>query len=135
MKIDELRDHGRRAVKIIFTDGLNVGGFLRDTLSADKLRPEEAIIEIYRRMRPGDPPTVEAAKQLFDNLFFNPDRYDLSRVGRLKLNYKFTDRGVSRQPILTKNDILATLRYLIELKNGRGTIEISITSVTAAFAP
>jgi len=86
--------------------------------------PEEALIEIYKRMRPGDPPTIEAAKQLFDNLFFNADRYDLSRVGRLKLNYKFPENGVSPEvTILTKQDILSTLYYLCELNNGRGTID------------
>ena len=75
---------------MLFIDGLNVGPYLRDTLIADKvLTTEDAIMEIYRRLRPGDPPTLETAKQLFNNLFFNPERYDLSAVGRLKLNYKF----------------------------------------------
>ncbi len=75
---------------MLFIDGLNVGPYLRDTLIADKVKTtEDAIMEIYRRLRPGDPPTLETAKQLFHNLFFNPERYDLSAVGRLKLNYKF----------------------------------------------
>tara|TARA_R110002073_G_C9499211_1_gene581924 strand:- start:19322 stop:23533 length:4212 start_codon:yes stop_codon:yes gene_type:complete len=122
--IGELRDHGVDTVEILFIDGLNVGGFLRNTLSADKLQgPDEAIKEIYRRLRPGDPPTVEAAQNLFNNLFFNPERYDLSKVGRLKLNYKFkTDESLDR-PVLSKNDILETVRYLIELRNGRGLID------------
>src|SRR5262249_11721764 len=89
-KLDELRDHGITELKILFIDNLNVGSFLRDTLIADKLQTsEEAILEIYRRLRPGDPPTLETAEGLFKNLFFNPERYDLSKVGRLKLNYKF----------------------------------------------
>ena len=84
--------------------------------------PEEAIMEIYRRLRPGDPPTLETAQTLFHNLFFNPERYDLSKVGRLKLNYKFkTRRGARDTTVLTKRDILETVRYLIELKNGRGS--------------
>jgi len=122
--ITELRDHGVETVEILFIDGLNVGGFLRNTLSADKLQgPDEAIKEIYRRLRPGDPPTVEAAQNLFNNLFFNPERYDLSKVGRLKLNYKFkTDESLDR-PVLSKNDILETVRYLVELRNGRGLID------------
>jgi DNA-directed RNA polymerase subunit beta len=82
------------------------------------------LIEIYKRMRPGDPPTIEAAKQLFENLFFNPDRYDLSKVGRLKLNYKFPENNIKVETTtLTKTDILSTLLYLCELNNGRGTID------------
>src|SRR5581483_5002416 len=89
-KLDELREHGITSFKVLFIDGLNVGSYLRDTLIADKLAtPDEAIMEIYRRLRPGDPPTPETAATLFNNLFFNPERYDLSKVGRLKLNYKF----------------------------------------------
>src|SRR6478736_5989187 len=89
-KLDELREHGIVKFKVLFIDGLNVGSYLRDTLIADKLNsPEEAIMEIYRRLRPGDPPTPETAQTLFNNLFFNAERYDLSKVGRLKLNYKF----------------------------------------------
>ena len=124
-KVADLRKAGVTEVKVIFTDNLTHGAFVRETLSLDKITsPEEALIEIYKRMRPGDPPTVEAAKQLFENLFFNPDRYDLSRVGRLKLNYKFPENGVSTDvSILTKQDILSTLYYLCELNNGRGTID------------
>jgi DNA-directed RNA polymerase subunit beta len=124
-KIEDLKKMGVKEVKVIFTDNLSYGPFVRETLLLDKVSsPEEALIEIYKRMRPGDPPTIEAARQLFDNLFFNADRYDLSRVGRLKLNYKFPENGVSGETsILTKSDILSTLYYLCELNNGRGTID------------
>jgi len=124
-KIEELRNKGIKEVKVIYTDNLTYGPFVRETLLLDKVAsPEEALIEIYKRMRPGDPPTVEAAKVLFENLFFNPDRYDLSKVGRLKLNYKFPENGLSSETtILTKQDILSTLYYLCELNNGRGTID------------
>ncbi len=124
-KIDELIAKGVKEVKVIFTDNLSFGSFIRDTLTMDKVSsPEEALIEIYKRMRPGDPPTVEAAKQLFENLFFTPERYDLSRVGRLKLNYKFPENNIPQEKtILTKQDILSTLNYLCELNNGRGTID------------
>jgi DNA-directed RNA polymerase subunit beta len=124
-KIEELRLKDIKEVKVIFTDNLTFGPFIRETLLLDKISsPEEALIEIYKRMRPGDPPTVEAAKQLFENLFFNPDRYDLSRVGRLKLNYKFPENGItSETTILTRQDILSTLYYLCDLNNGRGTID------------
>lgn len=123
-KLDELRDRGVEKVEVLFIDNLNVGPYLRNTLLADKLQgPDEAVMEIYRRLRPGDQPALEAAQLLFQNLFFNAERYDLSRVGRLKLNYKFKiDESIETQ-ILTKRDILETVRYLIELRNGRGVID------------
>lgn len=123
-KLDELRDHGITSFKVLFIDGLNVGSYLRDTLIADKLStPDEAIMEIYRRLRPGDPPTPETAQTLFNNLFFNAERYDLSKVGRLKLNYKFKIDEPLDNCVLTKRDILETVRYLIDLKNGKGSID------------
>jgi DNA-directed RNA polymerase subunit beta len=123
-KLDELREHGIGQFTVLFIDNLNVGSFLRDTLIADKLQsPDEGIMEIYRRLRPGDPPTVETANNLFKNLFFNPERYDLSKVGRLKLNYKFKLDEALDNTVLTKRDILETVRYLIDLKNGKGQID------------
>jgi DNA-directed RNA polymerase subunit beta len=122
--LDRLREHKLDAFKVLFIDNLNVGSFLRDTLIADKLNsPDEAIMEIYRRLRPGDPPTMDTARNLFNNLFFNAERYDLSKVGRLKLNYKFKLDESLENCILTTKDILETVRYLIELKNGRGSID------------
>jgi DNA-directed RNA polymerase subunit beta len=123
-KLEELREHGITNIKILFIDNLNIGSYLRDTLIADKLQTtDEAIMEIYRRLRPGDPPTVETAQNLFRNLFFNPERYDLSKVGRLKLNYKFKLDEALENTVLTKRDILETVRYLIDLKNGKGQID------------
>ena len=125
--IDRLKEAGIKEFKVLFIDGLNVGPYLRDTLIADKVNTtEDAIMEIYRRLRPGDPPTLETAKTLFNNLFFNADRYDLSAVGRLKLNYKFyTDEDAPglEQTTLTNEDIMYTVRHLIELKNGRGSVD------------
>ncbi|MCA9594467.1 MAG: DNA-directed RNA polymerase subunit beta [Myxococcales bacterium] len=128
--LDRLREAEIPEFKILFIDGLNVGPYLRDTLIADKVKTtEDAIMEIYRRLRPGDPPTLETAKQLFNNLFFNPERYDLSAVGRLKLNYKFyRDLPEDQKPgldqtVLSPQDILETVRHLIELKNGRGSVD------------
>ena len=119
-----LRDHEIDNFKVLFIDNLNVGSYLRDTLIDDKLQtPDEAIMEIYRRLRPGDPPTVDTARNLFNNLFFNAERYDLSKVGRLKLNYKFKLDEPLDNCVLTPTDILETVRYLIELKNGRGSID------------
>ncbi|HEY6877765.1 MAG TPA: DNA-directed RNA polymerase subunit beta, partial [Polyangiales bacterium] len=127
-KLDRLRDANIPSFKVLFIDGLNVGSYLRDTLNADKVQTqEESILEIYRRLRPGDPPTLETAKTLFHNLFFNPERYDLSKVGRLKLNYKFykpeEEKPTLDVQVLTKRDILETVRHLIELKNGRGSVD------------
>src|ERR1700722_18014143 len=129
-KLEKLREAGIEQFKILFIDGLNVGSYLRDTLLAEKVKTtEDAIMEISRRLRPGDPPTLETAKTLFHNLFFNPERYDLSKVGRLKLNYKFyRDLPEDQRPaldtaVLTPQDILETVRHLIELKNGRGSVD------------
>ena len=128
--LDRLHEANVPQFKILFIDGLNVGPYLRDTLLADKVKTmEDAIMEIYRRLRPGDPPTLDTAKQLFNNLFFNSERYDLSAVGRLKLNYKFyRDLPEDQKPaldlqVLTSQDILETVRHLIELKNGRGSVD------------
>src|SRR6187455_2692640 len=123
-KLDELRDRGVERVEVLFIDNLNVGPYLRNTLLTDKLQgPDEAVMEIYRRLRPGDQPALDSAQTLFHNLFFNAERYDLSRVGRLKLNYKFKiDEPIETQ-ILTKRDILETVRYLIDLRNGRGVVD------------
>src|SRR3954469_3147899 len=123
-KLDELRERGVEKVEVLFIDNLNVGPYLRNTLLTDKLQgPDEAVMEIYRRLRPGDQPALDSAQTLFQNLFFNAERYDLSKVGRLKLNYKFKiDEAIETQ-ILTKRDILETVRYLIELRNGRGVID------------
>ena len=123
-KLELLREKGIKEFKILFIDDLNVGSFLRDTLMADKISsPEEAIMEIYRRLRPGDPPTLDTATTLFINLFFNPERYDLSKVGRLKLNFKFNQQESLDLSVLTKKDVLEVVKYLVELKNGRGQID------------
>src|SRR5690606_16157953 len=127
-KLEVIRGANIPQFKVLFIDGLNVGSYLRDTLVADKVQTQdEAILEIYRRLRPGDPPTLDTARTLFGNLFFNPERYDLSQVGRLKLNYKFYKDGQERpdldKTVLTPQDILETVKHLIELKNGRGSID------------
>ena len=95
--VPELIVRGLTEVSVLFIDNVNSGPFLRNTLLADKVAsPDEAILEIYQRLRPGDPPTQDQAQNLFDNLFFNPERYDLSRVGRLKLNYKFHRKHIEQ---------------------------------------
>jgi DNA-directed RNA polymerase subunit beta len=128
--VERLREAGVPEFKVLFIDGLNVGSYLRDTLIADKVQTtEDSVMEIYRRLRPGDPPTLETAKTLFNNLFFNAERYDLSAVGRLKLNYKFykdlpdQERPGLNQTTLSREDILQTVRHLIDLKNGKGSVD------------
>ena len=136
--LDELKARDITEFPLLYLDPLITGTALRDTLLADKtVTREEAIIDIYRRLRPGDPPTLDTATNLFNNLFFNGERYDLSRVGRLKLNHKLGfdpeeratsrpqgDKGpeeeVSLGELLTlrPDDILAAVKYLVDLKNG-----------------
>jgi DNA-directed RNA polymerase subunit beta len=122
--LQEIRERGIIEFEVLYIDHVSVGSFLRDTLLVDKINTtEEAIIEIYRRLRPGDPPTYETALAFFENLFFNSERYDLSRVGRLKVNHKLGLDLPIDHTTLTREDIMRTVRYLIELRNGRGEID------------
>jgi len=115
---------GVREFNVLFIDELAVGSAMRDTLLLDKITStEEAIVEIYRRLRSSDPPTYDAAVTHFDNLFYNPERYDLSRVGRHKLNHKLRLDVPLDQTTLTRDDILSVVRYLIDLRNGKGFID------------
>lgn len=123
-QLDLLIEHGVSRVEVLFIDESHIGPSLRNTLLQDKISSsEEAVIEIYRRLRPGDPPTSEAATLFFHNLFFNPERYNLSRVGRLKLNHKLDINAPLDQGTLRREDILETVRYLVELKNGNGVVD------------
>ena len=119
-----LEERNITEVRTLFADRINVGTFIRDTLLQDKVSTqEEALIEIYRRLRPGDPPTLDTANQLFQGLFFDENKYDLSNVGRLKINHKFGFDTELEKTTLTKEDIMTTVKYLVELKNGRGQID------------
>jgi DNA-directed RNA polymerase subunit beta len=120
--VEKLKAHGARKIEVLYTEDQPGGGPLRQTLAQDKLeKPEDAVLEIYRRLRPGDPPTLQTATTFFNNLFFNPERYDLSKVGRLKLNHKLFKDPLAvplEQGTLRREDILEVVRYLMELKNG-----------------
>ncbi len=119
--LDRLREMNVRSLEVLLTEDTYIGPSLRNTLLQDKVAsPEDAILEIYKRLRPGDPPTIETATTFFNNLFFNAERYDLSRVGRLKLNYRLGLDAPLDQGTLRRQDILEVVRYLIELKNGNG---------------
>src|SRR4249920_929088 len=123
-KLDVIRERGIHQLDVLFIEESPVGPYLRQTLLQDRIRsPQDAILEIYRRLRPGDPPTVESATNFFNNLFFNPDRYDLSKVGRLKLNHRLKLNIPLEQGTLRKEDILEVVRYLMELKNGNGSVD------------
>src|SRR5215467_6949472 len=123
-KLDLIREKGIHQVEVLFIEESAVGPYLRNTLLQDRIhKPQDAILEIYRRLRPGDPPTVESATNFFNNLFFNPDRYDLSKVGRLKLNHRLKLTVPLEQGTLRKEDILEVVRYLMELKNGNGSVD------------
>jgi DNA-directed RNA polymerase subunit beta len=122
--LEKLKAHGVKKIEVLYTEDAPGGGPLRLTLAQDKLgTPEEAVIEIYRRLRPGDPPTQETATTFFNNLFFNAERYDLSKVGRLKLNHKLKIDVPLEQGTLRREDILEVVRYLMELKNGNGQVD------------
>ncbi|MGE0633679.1 MAG: DNA-directed RNA polymerase subunit beta, partial [Pseudobdellovibrionaceae bacterium] len=118
---------GTKKFHMIFFDGLSVGPFLRNTLLVDKVdTKEQSLLEIYKRLRPGEPPTLEAATVFFHRLFFDPETYDLSEVGRIKINHKFNISSEECPPThrtLTQKDILATVKTLIDLKNGRGVVD------------
>ncbi len=113
-----------REFELLFIDNIHVSSAFRDTLAQDKVgTPEEAMIEIYKRMRPGEPPTLETARDLFGSLFFNAKRYDLSPVGRLKMNHKLALEVPMETRTLTVQDITATVKHLIDLKNGLGSVD------------
>jgi DNA-directed RNA polymerase subunit beta len=118
-KLEELKQHKIEEFMLLYLDPVTSGTAIHDTLQADKtMTREEAIIDIYRRLRPGDPPTIETATTVFNNLFFNADRYDLDQVGRLKLNHKLDQDVPLDESTLRREDILLAVRYLVDLKNG-----------------
>ncbi len=106
---------------ILFIDNLTVSPSLRNTLFTDKVNTkEEALLEIYRKLRPGDPPTIEFAETLIHNMFFSPERYDLSKVGRLKINHRIGLNVPLDETTLRKDDIIEVVKHLIKLKDARG---------------
>ncbi len=125
--IEQALASGIREFHVIFFDGLTVGPYLRNTLLVDKVdTKEESLIDIYKRLRPGEPPTVEAATSFFRRLFFDSETYDLSEVGRLKINYRFDipfEECPVEHRVLTEKDILSVVKTLIDLKNGIGKVD------------
>ncbi len=119
-----LAEGGIKELPVLDIDGVRVGPYIRNTLALDKnTNTEEALLDIYRVMRPGEPATVEAAEALFKSLFFDAERYDLSAVGRMKLNARLGIESPEENGTLTKEDILAAMKLLVGLKDGQGEID------------
>ncbi|ADU14626.1 DNA-directed RNA polymerase subunit beta [Asticcacaulis excentricus] len=122
--IKVLEEQGFTTIDVLDIDHVTVGAYLRNTLRVDKnTSREDALFDIYRVMRPGEPPTIEAAEAMFQGLFFELERYDLSAVGRVKMNMRLEQDVADSERTLRKDDILKILRILIGLRDGRGEID------------
>jgi DNA-directed RNA polymerase subunit beta len=119
-----LDKHNIHILETIYTNELDQGAYISNTLRVDPTSTKlEALVEIYRMMRPGEPPTKESAEQLFENLFFTPERYDLSDVGRMKFNSRVGRSEIEGPGVLCKEDIIAVFKTLIDIRDGRGEID------------
>ena len=122
--LDKLLEESVTNFETIYTNDLDRGGYISDTLRIDPTSNRmEALVEIYRMMRPGEPPTKEAAENLFSNLFFSTERYDLSKVGRMKFNRRLGRESIEGLGTLEKDDIVDALKTLIDIRNGRGVVD------------
>ncbi|MAP12561.1 MAG: DNA-directed RNA polymerase subunit beta [Gammaproteobacteria bacterium] len=122
--IAAIREAGIKSFDVIYTNDVDRGPFVSDTLRVDTTRTAlEAQVEIYRMMRPGEPPTKDAAQTLFHNLFFSAERYDLSAVGRMKFNRRVGRDEVTGEGVLSKDDIVSVLSTLTDIKNGNGNVD------------
>ena len=122
--VKDLIDAGIKTIPVLDIDNVNVGPYMRNTLAADKnMNRETALMDIYRVMRPGEPPTVDAASTLFDGLFFDSERYDLSAVGRVKMNMRLDLDAEDTQRTLRREDIVACVKALVELRDGKGDVD------------
>ncbi len=122
--LDQLAEAGVTAFNTIYTNDLDCGPFLSDTLNVDSTTNRlEALVEIYRMMRPGEPPTKEAAENLFTNLFFSSERYDLTAVGRMKFNRRLGREEEVGKGTLSNNDIIDVMKCVIDIRNGKDTVD------------
>ena len=122
--IQELLEAGITNIPTLDIDNINVGPYIRNTMSVDKnMGRDTALMDIYRVMRPGEPPTVDAASALFDTLFFDSERYDLSAVGRVKMNMRLQLDAEDTQRTLRKEDIIGVVKALVDLRDGKGDID------------
>jgi len=119
-----IREKGIKQIKTIFTNEVDRGAFISNSLALDPTTNDlEAKVEVYRMMRPGEPPTKDSAENLFQNLFFNPDRYDLSEVGRMKFNRRLGREEIEGKGTLSTEDIVDAMKVLIDIRNGNGTVD------------
>ncbi len=122
--LKELLDAGVTEIPVLDIDNVSVGPYMRNTMAQDKnMGRDTALMDIYRVMRPGEPPTVEAASALFDTLFFDSERYDLSAVGRVKMNMRLALDKEDTQRTLDRDDIVQCIKALVDLRDGRGDID------------
>jgi len=122
--LKDLLDAGITAIPVLDIDNVNVGAYMRNTMAMDKnMSRDTALMDIYRVMRPGEPPTVDAASALFDTLFFDSERYDLSAVGRVKMNMRLALDAEDTVRTLRREDIVACVKALVDLRDGRGDID------------
>jgi DNA-directed RNA polymerase subunit beta len=122
--LQDLLEAGVTNIPTLDIDNVNVGPYIRNTMSIDKnMGRDTALMDIYRVMRPGEPPTVDAASALFDTLFFDSERYDLSAVGRVKMNMRLQLDAEDTQRTLRKEDIIGVVKALVELRDGKGDID------------
>ncbi|XOD70264.1 MAG: DNA-directed RNA polymerase subunit beta [Sodalis sp. (in: enterobacteria)] len=120
----KLTQAGHKRIETLFTNDLDHGAYISETLRVDPTSDRlSALVEIYRMMRPGEPPTREAAENLFENLFFSEERYDLSAVGRMKFNRSFLREKIEGSGILSKDDIVDVMKKLIDIRNGKGEVD------------
>src|SRR5687767_160263 len=119
-----LNEQGYKEIPILDIDHVNVGAYIRNTLAVDKnMTREDALFDIYRVMRPGEPPTLDTAQAMFQSLFFDSERYDLSAVGRVKMNMRLELDAPDTERTLRKEDILAVIKTLADLRDGKGEID------------
>ena len=122
--LKKLRAAGVQDLQVLYTNELDQGAYISQTLRADETADEFAArVAIYRMMRPGEPPTEDAVQALFQRLFYNPDTYDLSRVGRMKFNARVGRDSSSGPMVMTNEDILAVVKILVDLRNGNGEVD------------
>ena len=122
--VEKLIESNITKIDTLYVNDLDRGSFMSDTLRIDPTKTRlEALVEIYRMMRPGEPPTKDAAENLFNNLFFNAERYDLSTVGRMKFNRRVKRDAITGSGVLSKDDVLDVLKVLIDIRNGNGTVD------------
>src|SRR5438128_5008897 len=119
-----LNEAGYKELPLLDIDHVNVGAYIRNTLAVDKnMTREDALFDIYRVMRPGEPPTLDTAQNMFQSLFFDPERYDLSAVGRVKMNMRLDLDAPDTVRVLRKEDVIAVIRTLVDLRDGKGEID------------